>query len=121
MPPYFRVIKLRDRPRNATQVEANAVLRGRKIQFFKHSTCVYALREQNCQLPFWIDEIKEAVATRRDMRTMLNVIGRPVTLSPCVITLVEQRVESFQDEGLVGLLNRGLHFALLTQWPRPHS
>src|SRR5258705_9667661 len=40
------------------------------------------------------DEIKEAVATRFDMGAMLNVIGRPVPFSRCVVALVEQRFES---------------------------
>src|SRR5882762_9283167 len=43
------------------------------------------------------DEIKKAVATRLNMCAMLNVIGRPVTLRRCVVTLVEQRGESLQD------------------------
>ena len=66
------------------------------------------------------DEIKETVATRLNMGAMLNIIWRPVTLSRRVVAVVEQRFESLQDEGLVGLLNRVLHFVLLPQWLHFH-
>jgi len=36
MPPHFRVIKLRHRPRHPTQIKAHAVLHRRHIQFFCH-------------------------------------------------------------------------------------
>jgi hypothetical protein len=36
MPPHFRVIKLRHRPRHPTQIKAHTVLHRRHIQFFCH-------------------------------------------------------------------------------------
>ena len=39
VPTHFRVIKLRDRPRHPTQIEAHAVLYRGHIQVFRH--CVY--------------------------------------------------------------------------------
>src|SRR5437764_15058005 len=41
MPPHFRVIKLRHRPRHPTQVEAHAVFRRRQIQFFRHGVYMH--------------------------------------------------------------------------------
>src|SRR6266404_1056154 len=57
------------------------------------------------------DEIKEAVATGLDMCAMLNVLGRPIALSRYVVTLIEQRVESFKDKRFILLCYRVVHFA----------
>jgi hypothetical protein len=42
-----------------------------------------------------LDEIEETIAARSDMSTVLNIVRRPETLSGYIVTLVEQRVESF--------------------------
>ncbi len=59
-----------------------------------------------------LDEIKKAIATRFDMGAMLNVMGRPVTLSRRIIAPVEQRIKSLQDEFLVFCLKCVLHTVL---------
>src|ERR1700677_4991018 len=48
-----------------------------------------------------LDEIEQTLATRCDMSTMLNVVGRPESFCGRIVTLVEECVERFQDEGLV--------------------
>src|SRR5580765_1028179 len=45
-----------------------------------------------------LDEIKQAVATGRDMSAVLNVVGRPIALSRYVVTLIEQCIESFKHK-----------------------
>jgi hypothetical protein len=37
-----------------------------------------------------LDEIEQAVATRRDMNAMLDVVGSPITPSSFVVTLIEE-------------------------------
>src|SRR5271169_7170535 len=48
-----------------------------------------------------LDEIEQTVATRCDMSAMLNVVWRPESFCGRIVTIVEERVERFQDEGLV--------------------
>src|SRR5580698_7621941 len=48
-----------------------------------------------------LDEIEQTLATRCDMSTMLNVVGRPKSFCGRIVALVEECVERFQDEGLV--------------------
>src|SRR5256885_1838365 len=43
------------------------------------------------------------------MCAMLNVLGRPVTLSRYVVTLIEQRVESFKHKRFILLFHRLIH------------
>ena len=50
---------------------------------------------------------KYASAARRDVGAVLHVAIRPEALCRCVVALVEQRVERFEDRRL-GLLGRGL-------------
>src|SRR5207244_4916777 len=52
MPPHFRVIKLRHRPRHPTQVKAHAVFHRRQIQFFGHGVYMHYCT-QNCQALFF--------------------------------------------------------------------
>src|SRR6059036_24285 len=52
-----------------------------------------------------LDEVEQALATRRDVSTVLDVFGRPIALSRYVVTLVEQCVESFKDKYFVFLFN----------------
>jgi hypothetical protein len=51
-----------------------------------------------------LDEVERAVAARRDMRAVLNVVGRPLALSRCVVTFVKQRVKSLKNECFVFFL-----------------
>src|ERR1700722_2952075 len=44
-----------------------------------------------------LDEVKKSTATRRNMGAMLNVVGRPESLSRCVIALVEEQVKRFEN------------------------
>src|SRR6266403_3825796 len=48
-----------------------------------------------------LDEIEQTVATRCDMSAVLNVACRPESFCGRIVALVEERVERFQDEGLV--------------------
>src|ERR1700722_681462 len=48
-----------------------------------------------------LDEIEQTVATRSDMSAVLNVVRRPESFCGRIVTPVEERVERFQDEGLV--------------------
>jgi hypothetical protein len=56
------------------------------------------------------DESKQAVAARLDMSTMLNVVWGPIALSRCVVTLIEQRVKSFNDQRFVFRFGCLAHF-----------
>src|SRR5713101_8553035 len=56
-----------------------------------------------------LNEIEQAIATRRDMSAMLDVVGRPITLSCFVVTLIEERVEGFKDKCFVFRFNRLIH------------
>src|ERR671914_2717486 len=56
-----------------------------------------------------LNEVEQALATRRDVSTMLYVFGRPIALSRYVVTLVEQRIESFEDKCFVFLFNLLAH------------
>ena len=48
-----------------------------------------------------LDEIEQTLAARCDMSAVLNVIRRPESLRRRVVTLVEKRVESFKNDGLI--------------------
>src|SRR5258708_574068 len=45
-----------------------------------------------------LDEFEQPLATRCDMGAVLDVVGRPKLLSSRVVPLIEERIESFQDE-----------------------
>src|SRR6476646_5376866 len=55
-----------------------------------------------------LDQIEEPLATRRDVSTVLDVVGRPVSLGSFVVALVEQGVESLDHERF--LLCRRIQF-----------
>src|SRR2546426_12821400 len=59
-----------------------------------------------------LDEIEQAFTARRDMSAVLDIVRRPKLLSGGVVALIEQRVESFQDEGFVPRFNRMIHFCV---------
>src|SRR5271170_7686723 len=42
-----------------------------------------------------LDEIEQTLTAGRDMSAVLNIRSRPETLSGCIVTLVEKRVEGF--------------------------
>ena len=44
-----------------------------------------------------LDQLEETVAARLNVRTVLKVVGRPEALRCCIVSLVEQSVEGFQD------------------------
>ena len=48
-----------------------------------------------------LNEIEEPFSAGFNVSAMLNVIRRPITLSRFVVTLIEQRVESFNDKRFV--------------------
>src|SRR5207248_9188436 len=50
------------------------------------------------------DQIEQSIATRFDMRAVLDIVGRPILLSCRVVTLVKQCVESVEYQRLVSLL-----------------
>src|SRR5271167_3704472 len=51
-----------------------------------------------------LDQVEEAFASWGDMSAVLNVLRGPVALSRCIVTLVEQRVKSLENECLVRFL-----------------
>ena len=53
------------------------------------------------------DQVEQTVATRFDVRAMLDIVGRPIPFSRVIVALVEQGIEGFQDEDLV-LFRRSL-------------
>src|SRR5712691_1486580 len=50
------------------------------------------------------DEIEQALSARLNMSAVLNVVRRPITFGCRIVTLIEKRVERFQDKLLVVLL-----------------
>src|SRR5258708_33374902 len=60
-----------------------------------------------------LDQREEALASRRNVRAVLNVVRRPETLRSGVVPLVEKRFESLQHESLILFLDCLCHFILL--------
>src|SRR5882762_5064211 len=52
-----------------------------------------------------LDEIEQALTIGSNVRAMLDVMRRPELLGSRVVTLIEQRVERFQDKSFVLRLN----------------
>jgi hypothetical protein len=50
-----------------------------------------------------LDQVEETVTARLNVRTVLNVVGRPEALRCGIISLIEQRVEGLQDNRLIVL------------------
>ena len=48
-----------------------------------------------------LDQIEQAFASGRDVSAVLNVVGRPETLSCYVVALIEQCVECLKDKRFV--------------------
>jgi hypothetical protein len=55
-------------------------------------------------------EIEQTVATGLDMSAVLDLVGRPIALSRCVVPLIEQRIESLKDKRFIFRFNRLIHF-----------
>src|SRR6202048_1215060 len=66
-----------------------------------------------------LDQREEALASRRNVRAVLNVVRRPETLRSGIVPFVEKRFESLQHEGLILLLDCPRHFTLLLHSFRP--
>src|ERR1700688_3827276 len=64
-----------------------------------------------------LDQREEALASRRNVRAVLNVARRPETLRSGVVLLVEKRFEGFQHEGLILFLDCLRHFIFLRYTP----
>src|SRR5260370_30120381 len=56
-----------------------------------------------------LDEIEQALTTGSNVRAVLGVVRGPKLLGGRVVTLVEQRIERFQDTRFVFRLNCLLH------------
>src|SRR5258706_14496316 len=68
-----------------------------------------------------LDQREEALASRRNVRAMLNVVRRPETLRSGTVPLVEKCFESLQHESLILFLDCLRHFILLRHIPLPGS
>src|SRR5712692_1349800 len=56
-----------------------------------------------------LDEIEQALTTGSNVGAVLDVVRRPKLLGGRVVTLVEQRIERFQDDRFVFRLNCLIH------------
>src|SRR5258707_15519859 len=68
-----------------------------------------------------LDQREEALASRRNVRAMLNVVRRPETIRSDVVPLVEKRFESLQHESLILFLDCLRHFILLLYTRSKHG
>jgi hypothetical protein len=59
------------------------------------------------------DQIKKALTSRRDVSTVLDIVGRPKSLGGLLVPLVEKCVESFENKCLVRFVNCLRHFKVL--------
>src|SRR5260370_11268864 len=67
------------------------------------------------------DQIEQSLATRFNVRAVLDVVRRPISISGSVVPLVKQGVERFEHQRFVFLLYRLIHntFPILSSfWPR---
>src|SRR5262249_49589465 len=49
------------------------------------------------------------------MRSVLDIVGRPIAFSRSGVSLIEQRIESLKDKRFIFRFNRLIHFVLLTR------
>ena len=63
----------------------------------RHDDAGLVFERRRCAL----DQIEEAFAARLDVRTVLDVVGRPKAFSRHIVSLVEQGVERLEDQCLV--------------------
>src|SRR5271168_3556462 len=52
-----------------------------------------------------LDQPKETVASRWNVRAMLNIIARPEGLRGSIVLFVEQSIERFQHDGFIAFLS----------------
>src|SRR6266403_1258646 len=64
--------------------------------FFGHNRSMLIFESRRKAL----DEIEQALTTGSNVRAVLDVVRGPKPLGSRVVTLVEQRIERFQDERL---------------------
>ena len=57
-----------------------------------------------------LDQVKETIPARLNVRTVLNVVGRPEALRCGIISLIEESVEGFQDDRLIVFCFRIVHY-----------
>src|SRR6266404_5098331 len=62
-----------------------------------------------------LDKVEKTLTARLDMGAVLNVVRRPVALGRRIVPLVEQCVEGREDQRLVLLFNRLIHFCSPSQ------
>src|SRR5712664_770025 len=62
-----------------------------------------------------LDELEESFSAWFNVSAVLNVVRRPITLSRCVVLLIEQRVERFKDKRFI------FRFGCLTHFYSPAS
>ena len=56
------------------------------------------------------DQIEETLTSRRDVSTVLDIVGRPKSLGGFIVPLVEKRIKCFEDESLVRFFECLRHF-----------
>jgi hypothetical protein len=49
---------------------------------------------------------EQALTTGSNVRAVLDVVGRPETLGGCIVALIEEHIESFENQLLVARLVR---------------
>src|SRR6266850_1444614 len=57
-----------------------------------------------------VDEIEQAFTAWPDMSAVLDIVGRPIALSRCVVPLIKQRIESLKDKRFILRFHRLIHF-----------
>jgi len=62
-----------------------------------------------------LDEIEQALTTRRDMSAMLNVVTGPIAFGRYLVVFVEESVKCLKDECLVLFLSSSPHRIFLVQ------
>src|SRR6267143_7613 len=81
--------------------------------FFGHNRSRFVLQRRRDAL----NELKEAVTSRFDMGAVLDVVGRPIALSRCIVSHIKQRVESFKYKRFSIPVSIGPGATMLTRTP----
>ena len=91
--PIFHSNYIRRNPVHRQADTRKAPVQDDKVPFGHNRSCFISKRRRNA-----LDETEQAIATRRDMSAVLDITWRPKLLSRGVVTLVEKRVEGFEDK-----------------------